>query len=450
MKNIVVVGLGEVGFHLAKVLVSEGHHVAVIDSDPDKLRGTSDSIDVQAVRGDGSRPDVLDKADVHSADLLLAVSNSDKVNMLTCLFGKRMGAKTTVLRLKDTAPLRGHPMFFRKNLMYDLLLSLEDLAAEEIVKTIRQNQAVGVETFAEGKIQMRRLRMREDSSMLGVPLKDMKVPHGVLLAAIDRDHEVIIPGGDDTVAQDDYVFVVGEPKALGTFEKKLGTRANYLRDVVMYGSSGIVRQVFNALKRLHVNTRIIIESRSEAEELSEQLTGATVLHGAGTDLSMLQEEHVGDADAFLGLHDEDEKNLMSCQLAKNLGVGRTVALVHKPDYASIYEQLGVDVSVSPRLICADRILSFIRAESVSTIASIEEGKAVVVELEVKAGSKLVGRTLAKAGFPRGSVVAAIYREDGDVIIPRGETEIHALDNLVIFALHRVVDSVMSLLGVKAG
>lgn len=450
MKNIVVVGLGEVGFHLAKVLVSEGHHVTVIDADPHKLRGVSDSIDVQAVRGDGSRPDILDKADAHSADLLLAVSNNDKVNMLTCLFGKRMGAKTTVLRLKDTAPLRGNPTFFRKNLMYDLLLSLEDLAAEEIVKTIRQNQAVGVETFSGGKIQMRRLRMSEDSSMLDVPVKDMKVPHGVLLAAIDRDHEVIIPGGDDTLAQNDYVFVVGEPKALGTFEKKLGTRANYLRDVVMYGSSGIVRQVFMALKRLHVSTRIIIESRSQAERLSEQLEGATVLHGAGTDLSMLREEHVGDADAFLGLSDEDEKNLMSCQLAKNLGVGRTVALVHKPDYASIYEQLGVDVSVSPRLICADRILSFIRAESVSTIASIEEGKAVVLELEVKAGSKIVGKTLAKAGFPRGAVVAAISREDGEVVIPRGETEIHALDNLVIFALRGVVDTVMSLLGVKAG
>ncbi|MEE9126975.1 MAG: Trk system potassium transporter TrkA [Planctomycetota bacterium] len=450
MKNILVVGLGEVGFHLAKVLVSEGHHVTVIDADPDKLRGVSDSVDVQAVQGDGSRPDVLDKADAHSADLLLAVSNSDKVNMLTCLFGKRMGAKTTVLRLKDTAPLRGSPTFFRKNLMFDLLLSLEDLAAEEIVKTIRQNQAVGVESFAEGKIQMRRLRMSEDSSLLEVPLKDMKVPHGVLLAAIDRDHEVIIPGGDDMLTEDDYVFVVGEPKALGAFEKKLGTRATYLRDVVMYGSSGIVRQVFKALKRLHVNTRIIIEDRAEAEALSEELEGATVLHGTGTDLSMLREEHVGDADAFLGLSDQDEKNLMSCQLAKNLNVARTVALVHKPDYASIYEQLGVDVAVSPRLICADRILSFIRAESVSTIASIEEGKAVVLELEVKAGSKVVGKTLAKAGFPRGAVIAAIAREDGDVVIPRGETEIRSLDNLVIFALQGVVDAVMSLLGAKRG
>jgi trk system potassium uptake protein TrkA len=450
MKNIVVVGIGEVGFHLAQVLVSEGHQVTVIDEDPDRLRGVSDSVDVQAVRGDGSRPDILDKADAHSADLLLAVSNSDKVNMLTCLFGKRMGAKTTVLRLKDTAPLRGSPTFFRKNLMYDLLLSLEDLAAEEIVKTIRQNQAVGVESFAEGKIQMRRLRMSEDSSMLNVALKDMKVPHGVLLAAIDRDHEVIIPGGDDMLTQDDYVFVVGEPKALGTFEKKLGTRANYLRDVVMYGSTGIVRQVCKALRRLHVNTRIIIENRSEAEALSEELEGATVLHGTGTDLSLLKEEHVGDADAFLGLSEQDEKNLMSCQLARNLDVGRTVALVHKPDYASIYEQLGVDVAVSPRLICADRILSFIRAESVSTIASIEEGKAVVLELQVKAGSKVVGKTMAKAGFPRGCVIAAIARENGDVVIPRGETEIQSLDNLVIFTLRGVVDPVMSLLGAKRG
>ena len=129
---------------------------------------------------------------------------------------------------------------------------------------------------------------------------------------------------------------------------------------------------------------------------------------------------------------------------------RAVALVHKPDYASIYEQLGVDVSVSPRLICADRILSFIRAESVSTIASIEEGKAVVLELQVKPGSKLVGKSFAKSGFPRSSVVAAVSREDGEVVIPRGETEIRALDNLVIFTLRDVRDSVMSLLGVKAG
>ncbi len=440
--------MGEVGFHLAQVLSTEGHTVTVVDEDPQKMRRVGEALDVKAVVGDGSHPDILDQADAHAADVLLAVSNSDKVNMLTCLFGKRMGAKTTVLRLKDTTPLRGNPTFFRKNLMFDLLLSLEDLAAEEIVKTIRQNQAVGVESFAEGKIQLRRLRMHDDSALLGKTFKELKIPQGVLIAAIDRNHDVIIPGGDDMLLPGDLAMVLGEPKTLGAFEKKTGAKTTYLRDVLLCGSSGIVVQVSKALKRLHVKTRIIVGDRSDALRLSEQLDGAVVLHGNSTDLSLLQEEHVADADAFLGLSNEDEKNLMSCQLAKSLQAKRTVALVQKPDYVSIYEQLGIDVAVSPRLICADRILSFIRSESVSTIATIEEGKAVVLELEVKPGSKVVGKTLAKAGFPKGCVVGAIAREDGEVLIPRGEDKIRGLDNLVIFALKEVVDTVMALFGIR--
>ena len=256
---------------------------------------------VQAVHGDGSRPDVLDQADAHSADLLLAVSNSDNVNMLTCLFGKRMGAKKTVLRLKDMTPFRKARTFFRKNLGYDLLLSLEDLAAEEVVKTLRQNQAVGVENFAEGKIQMRRLRLGEDSALLNVPVKDLKIPSGVLITAIHREQDVIIPGGGDVLQAEDEVFVLGNLKAITSFEKKTGMPSTYLRNVVMAGSSGIVLQVSEAMQRLHVATRVIIEDREEAERVSEALDGTVVLHADATDLSFLQEEHVGEADAFLGI-----------------------------------------------------------------------------------------------------------------------------------------------------
>jgi trk system potassium uptake protein TrkA len=448
MKHILIVGMGEVGIHLVKVLSKEGHAVTAVDSDKNRLMEVSDAFDVQTVHGDGSRPDVLDRADVHAADLLLAVSNDDSVNMLTCLLAKRLGAKSTAMRIMDTGAIRGNPTFYRKNLLFDLMLSLEDLAAEEIVKTLRQNQAVGVENFAEGKIQMRRVKMQENSNLIGAPVKELKIPQGVLLAAIDRDHEIIIPGGDDMILINDYVFLIGEPKAIGVLEKKIGTHPTFLRDVVISGASGVVTNVCNALKRLHVKTRVIVADRKQAEHLSEVLEDAVVLHGDSTDLALLEEEHVGDADAFLGLSREDEKNLMSCQLARSLNVKRTIALVQKPDYASIYEQLGVDVAVSPRLICADRILSFVRSGSVSTIATIEEGKAVVLEFEVKAGSKMVGKTLAKAGFPPSCVVGAIWREDGDVIIPRGHDEIKALDNLVIFALQGVVQNVMGMFGIK--
>lgn len=445
--NIVIVGLGEVGSHLAHVLFNEGHQITVIDADARRLRRVTDAIDVQALTGDGSRPDILDRADVDEADLLLAVSNDDNVNMLTCLFGKRMGAKTTVLRVKDSSPFRSSRTFFRKNLMFDLLLSLEDLAAEEIVKVIRQNQAIAVENFADGKIQLHQLRLTDKTSLIGVELKDLKIPPNVLITAVTREHEVIIPGGEDVLQAGDEIFVLGEPKSIAAFEKKTGIHPTYLSNVVMYGSSSIVVEVCTALERLNVQTRIIVDDRAVAERLSERLEQTVVLHGEGTDLELLKEEHIGEADVFMGLSSEDEKNLMSCQLARSLHVPRTLALVNKPDYVAIYQQLGIDVAISPRLLCANRILAFVRSGSVSAIAAIESGKAEVLELELRPNSRLVGRTLAKAGLPRGCVVGAIVREDGSVRIPRGDDELRPLDNLVIFVLRDVIGKVTELAGV---
>lgn len=447
--NILIVGLGEVGSYLAKVLSTEGHAITVIDPDLGRMQQVADLLDVQAVRGDGSRPDVLDKAEAHSADLLLAVSSDDKVNMLTCLFGKRMGAKKTVLRLRDTSAVRRSKTFFRKNLMHDLLLSLDDLAAEEIVKTVRQSKALGVENFAEGRVQMRRFRIPESGPFTGKLLKDLKMPAGTLITAIDRDHEVIVPGGSDELLANDEIFVLGEPKAISGFEKKIGgARRGKARNVVVFGGARISQQVCQALQREHVNVKIIVESRKDAERMSEVLEDVVVLHGSATDINLLQEEHVGDADAFLGISVEDERNLMSCQLARTLGTQRTVALVTKPDYVSLYQHLGIDVAVSPRLLCANRILAFVRSRSISTIATIEEGKAEVLEIEIQPGSKVAGRKVKDAGFPRGCVVAAITREDGSVVIPGGEDELVAGEQAVLFVLAKVVDDVLGLAGIR--
>ncbi|MCU0866096.1 MAG: Trk system potassium transporter TrkA [Planctomycetes bacterium] len=446
--NILIVGLGEVGSYLAKVLSTEGHSITVVDPDLQRMRRVADLLDVQAVHGDGSRPDVLDRADAHQADLLLAVSNDDKVNMLTCLFGKRMGAKKTVLRLRDTSAVRRSKTFFRKNLQYDLLLSLDDLAAEEIVKTVRQKHSIGVDNFAEGKVQLRRFVLQEGGPYTGQLVKDLKIPSGMLITAIDRDHEVLVPGGADDLRAGDEIFVLGEPKAIATFEKKIGGRQEKARNVVVFGGSGLSQQVCQQLQREHVDVRVIVEDRAEAERLSEVLKNVIVLHSDATDLNFLQEEHVGSADAFLGIGDEDERNLMSCQLSKSLGVQRTVALVQKPDYVSLYQRLGIDIAVSPRLLCANRILAFVRSRSISTVATIEEGKAEVLEVELPAGSALVGKQLKDAGFPRGCVVAALTREDGSVVIPRGSDELHAHDQMVVFVLHTVVDDVLRIVGIE--
>lgn len=446
--NILIVGLGEVGTYLAKVLSTEGHAITVIDPDLARMRRVADLIDVHAVHGDGSRPDVLDRADAHQADLVLAVSNDDKVNMLTCLFGKRMGAKRTVLRLRDTTAERRSRTFFRKNLLYDLLLSLDDLAAQELVQTVRQNRSLTVDSFGEGRVQLRRYVLDSESPFVGQLVKDLRIPAGMLITAIDRDREVLVPGGGDDLRAGDEIFVLGEPKAIAAFEKKAGIRQSKARNVVVYGGDRIAQQVAQALQREHVNVRVIVEDRGEAERLSEALKGVVVLHADATDLNFLQEEHVGETDSFLGISAEDERNLMSCQLAKSLGVPRVVALVQKPDYVSLYQRLGIDVAVSPRLLCANRILAFVRSRSISTVATIEEGKAEVLEIELPAGSGLVGKRLREAGFPRGCVVAAITREDGEVLIPRGDDELRSHDQMVLFVLASVVDGVLALVGVE--
>lgn len=446
--NILIVGLGEVGSYLAKVLSTEGHSITVVDPDLHRIRRVADLLDVQAVHGDGSRPDVLDKADAHAADLILAVSNDDKVNMLTALFGKRMGAKKTVLRLRDTSAVRRSRTFFRRNLQYDLLLSLDDLAAEELVKTVRQTKGLGVDNFAEGRVQLRRFRVAAGAAPAGQAIKDLRMPQGTIVAAIDRDHEVIVPGGADVLRADDEMIVLGEPRALAAFEGRMGHAPAATRSVVVYGGTGIAMQLAQALQRDRVDVRVVVDDRAEAERLSEALKGVTVLHADATDLNFLQEEHVGAVDAFLGVAEEDERNLMSCQLAKSLGVARAVALVNKPDYVSLYQRLGIDVAVSPRLLCANRILAFVRSRSISTIATIEEGKAEVLELELPSGSDLVGKALKAAGFPRGCVVAAITREDGTVLIPRGDDQLHAHDQLVVFVLGAMVDKVLALAGIE--
>jgi len=441
--NILIVGLGEVGSHLARVLSTEGHSVTVVDQDLARLRRVSEGVDVHAIHGDGSRPDILDRAEADSVDLLLAVSNDDNVNMLSCLFGKRIGARRTVLRVKDMTPFRRFKTFFRKNLLFDQILSLESLAATEIVNAVRQNQMVGVENFAEGRIQMRRVRLAEGSPLVGVPVRELKIPANVLITAIDRDHEVIVPGGDDVCLVGDEVLVLGDEKGIAAFDRKSGCAPEKVRDVVIFGTGGIPAQVADALHRMHVGVRIVAPNREAAERLAGKLDGVTILHGEGTDLELLREERIGDTDVFLGLSEQDEVNLMSCQLARNLGCERTIALVQKPDYVSLYQQLGVSVAVSPRLICANAILSIVRGGNVGRIATIEEGKAEVIEIEVPAGCKLVGKTLKDAHFPRGAVVGAIARE-GEIVVPRGDDVIEALDNLVVFVLADVLDDVLAM------
>lgn len=431
--HIVVVGAGEVGQHLAGVLSREEHAVTVIDPDPAKSRRLTESLDVQALVGDGTRADVLTQAGTTKADLVVAVSDDDRVNMLASVVAKHLGAKRVILRLKDPSILDGYRYFYKSALGFDVVLSTEALAAEEILGLVRERHALEVESFADGRVQLRRLRLRDASELTSAPLGELRLPEGVLVAAISRGAELVVPSGDELLRTDDQVYVIGRAADLDSFERLAGERVAWKRSVVLMGAGGVGREIARKLRKTPGVTVLVLErDPARARALDAECSGdVMVLVGDATDLDLLQEERVSEANIFVATTDDDENNMIACQLAKSLGVERTVAMVNKASYRQLYDFLeGIDQAISPRVLCANMILRFVRSGSPKAISVIGGGKGEVLELT----SGLREPTRVKSlGLPKGAVIGAVVRGD-EVIIPSGDTLIRGGDQVIVFTV----------------
>jgi trk system potassium uptake protein TrkA len=441
--KISIIGAGDVGFHLAKVLSTEGHHVTVIDKDAAKLLRIEDLLDVRVILGSGSSVPDLERASVPTADILFAVSNVDEVNMLAGYFGKCLGAKKTIIRVKEYAQLRGRKDFYRKVLQPDLMICSDDLSAMEISYLVRDHRAVAVEDFAEGIVQVRRAKVSPEFPIVGKPLADVDLPEGCLIAAIFREDGIIIPGGTDTVESEDEILLIGKREGVENFENAVGGFKVEARNVTLYGGGNMVREVAQALTRVKVKIKVISSDPNETKDLAEKLQGATVVAGDATDVALLREERIANTDVFVAISSVDEKNLLACQMAKALGAKRTLSLVQRPDYAPFAKALAVDAVVIPRLLIANHILNFVRRGELSSIAIIEEGKAEIIETVIHSESKLVDKSLAEAGLPKGTVVGAVVRE-GETVVPKGAFKFKAYDTLVVFTTIQALPSLEKL------
>ncbi len=450
--NLVILGLGEVGFHLAKVLSYDGHNVTVVDADSIRVKRVGEALDVQTLCGDCSEPGTLDEAETALADLVLAVTNNDRVNLLAGFLAKRMGAQQAIVRVKDIAPYQNYRTFMRKNLLFDGLLSLEDLAAEEIAKIVRRNQAVSVENFLEGKVTLRVVPVKEDSPLNGAVLRDIKWPQNLNVVAVRQDGKPLIPDGNFEFKVNDEVYLLGKPKVVEDFEGWVGARKGRTRNVIVFGDSSVAFHTARSLSRQGVKVRMFIESRDSLEEHANQIDpDMKILHVGGADAEAFREEHVGKADAFVGASEIDEKNLLACLVARELGCQRTIALVSSPTYAEIYKVVGIDRAVSPRLLCSEAIVQRVQAGRLQYLATFDEGAAKVCAAKVGVGSAIAGKMLMDSKFPKGCVVGAIQRvEDGQeqVIIPRGNDVLKEKDNLIFFLLPTVEQKVFKLLEEK--
>jgi trk system potassium uptake protein TrkA len=433
--DIVIIGSGEVGHHLAEVLSKGEHRVSVIDKDPGRIRELQESLDVQAIEGDATFAEVLTRAGVSKAGLVVAATDNDQVNMLACVLSRKLGARRIILRIKNTKRLEEYQFFYKGCLGYDVLLSTQELAAEMVLRTVATNHALEVESFAGGRVQLRRLRIGPDSELTGVKLMKLRLPPGVMVVAVIRKREVTVPGGAFVLESEDHVYVVGKRDSLDDFEALAGEPVKLRRKVVIMGGGSAGVSIARRLDQTPgISVRLFERSKIRARLVAEKLSSRVlVLEGDATDLDFLMEEQVGDVDVFIASTRDDEDNMIACQLAKSQGVERTVALVNKRAYSNVYNLMNIDVAVSPRLLCAQRILRFVRSDSVSSIAVIADGRAEVLELEAhfKGGKK--ERKVKNLGLPDGAKIGAVVRDE-DVFIPNGESVVEDGDQVILFTL----------------
>lgn len=447
--DIVIIGAGEVGYHLANVLSGEDHRVSIIDPDPTKARRMTEALDVMVIVGDGTRADVLNQAGTSKADLLIAVTDDDHTNMISSVLAKSLGAKRIILRLKDTRPLDEYRYFYKQSIGFDVVLSTQDLAAEEIVNTVREQHALEVESFAGGRVQLRRFKIPEDSPLTQSNIAGLDLPGRVLIAAAARSDRFFVPTGSDQLSTEDQIYIIGSGLDLDVFEQYAGAPELHQRSVVILGAGSVGRQIVRRLEGQEgVSVRVIEKDPARARAIAaEHSTRVLVLEGDATELDFLLEERIGEANIFVATSGHDEQNMVSCQLAKALGVERTVAMVNKASYRQIYDLMNIDMVIAPRILCANRILRFVRSGSVAAIAVLGDGRAQVLEIEVHFSDGKGGRKIKSMDIPKGAVIGSLVRGD-QVIIPNGDTQLSSGDHLIVFTLPENVEQVCELFSRK--
>ena len=441
--RVIVVGAGEVGHSIAENL-ADSHEVVVVELDAEKVEDLTYALDVLTIQGDGTDVEVLKEAGVAEADMLLACTDDDEANIVTCGAAKTVADVFTVARVKRRRLLetwRGAPGAFG----VDFMVSTDLLAAEAIFRISGLPGAQDVDAFAGGLIRMAEFEVHADSPVANQTVEAADRYDSLTFAAIFRNGDVVIPRGPTTIEPEDRLVVIGDPEHVRAFSLELAVEEDTENgDVVIVGGTEIGRQTARVFEEHGKRPRLVEPDPDLARELAEDLPETVVLECDPTDEEFLQREGIDRADLLISCLDSDESNLLVALLAKRLGTERTVTVVSEGSYLDLFETVGVDVAISPREETAEDIIRFTRAGRTEKVAMLEGDRAEVIEIEVDDESELSGRSIAESvpDLPEGIVVGAISR-NGELVTPRGDTVIRNGDHVVVFVetatLEHVVD-----------
>ncbi|WP_306058849.1 Trk system potassium transporter TrkA [Natronococcus wangiae] len=439
--RVIIVGAGEVGRSIAKDLV-ETHDVVIIERDEEIVEDLTYSIDALVVQGDGTKLETLREAGIERTELLIASTDNDEINIVTCGTAKTTGDVFTIARVK------------RHNLLttwkgskgaygVDFMVSSDLLTAEAIFRISGLPGAHDVNTFTGGLVRMAEFEVSADSPIADQTVREADRYDSLTFAALFRDDELIIPRGETAIQPGDRVVVIGSTESVTQFANDIViTKHREVTDVVIIGGSEIGFQTARVFEEHGYRPHLIEQDRERAREIAETLPNTSVWESDATDVDFLEQEHVDDADMVIAALDSDERNLLVSMLARKIGVERTVAVIETVEYAELFEAVGVDVAISPREETAEEIIRFTRADQMEKVAMLEHDRAEVLEIEIGRDSALAGREIADAigDLPECVVIGAISRA-GELVIPRGKTEIQPGDHVVLFTDTHLLDEV---------
>lgn len=445
--KILIVGAGAVGFNLAKQLSGEGHTISIIESNPHIYRKITEKLDVFCVSGSGNLPSVLEEAGIKEVDMVLAVTNSDEINLTVCLFAYWYGVKSKIARLRNDEFTKEDSILRKNQFFIDRIINPIPITVDSILKAIETPGATYVADFVESDILFRGFRVPTDAPIVGRKIQELKEAGSTdsfLIVAIQRNDDMIIPVGEMEICPDDNIFVLLARASLPYFLPMVNRRAVETQGIVIYGATRIGIQLAHALEKTAATVILIEPDKDKAQTAASKLTSATVLHGYATETEMIQQATLEPVDFFIGASVNEQDNILACLLAKKQYAKKTIVITHEPDYVPVFGSIGMDVVINPRLITVSSILQHIARGPILGVAKLfDKTEAEATEMVAESGSEIAGKELSKISFPKGSIIGSVIK-NGSMTLPYGACVINPGDRAIVFYMPEAREKVQTL------
>lgn len=436
--KIIIVGAGKLGHKIASIMLNRNADVTMVDINPEVLNRINEQLDVLTVRAHGGRVDVLEKLNVKACDWIIATTNSDETNVMICSIAKKLGCPKAIARVSNPA-YADQLDFIKDKLDIDYIINPELATANRIARYLIKNYAFYSGEYADGKVSVVEFNVRYLPEFAGKRLIDLDHMENLTIVAIARSGESIVPHGRTILKESDTLYVIGKKENIARLaearKNKNGSKFSKkpIRRAMIFGGGETGYYLARRLTELGISVKLIEEDGNRCMQLAERLENVLVVHGAGTDIDLLEDEGLASMDAFISVTARDEDNLFMTIRAKQLHVDKVIAKVNRKDHKHAIEKLGIDMAMNPVEISAGDVVRHIRGVNVVSVSYLLGGHAEITEIDVPADAPFVGKTISGLRLPKGIIIGAMLR-DNETIIPNGETIIHAEDRLVIFCL----------------